>query len=131
MAKFKDSRDANLVVGAVLLITAMVVISVAVDSWIGKAAPYTQVEEINISSFSFTESNKIILIVENNGTAISEISKIWIDNEEQTFIANSTVIHPDECLELVIDYIYSNSTSYHFKILSERGNIYLFTIATF
>ncbi len=131
MAKFKDSRDANLVVGAVLLITAMVVISVAVDSWIGKAAPYAQAEEINISSFSFAESNRIILIVENNGTAISEISKIWINNAEQTFITNSTVIHPNECVELVIDYIYSNSTSYYFKILSERGTIYLFTVAAF
>ncbi len=131
MFKFKNSKDANLVVGAVLLIAVMVVISVAVDSWIGKAAPYTQMEEINISSCSFLEGNKIVLIVKNSGPFPSEIAEVWLNNQEQNFGANATMIRPEEFVELAIEYSYSNGTNYNFKIYSERGSTCLFTAAAF
>lgn len=127
MAKFKKIKDANLVVGAVLLIAVMVVVSVAVDACTGKPSRFFQPEELIISSFDFSNGNTINIVVENNGTVTSEIAEVWINNERQAFTANSTLIQPLDCVDLLISYAYSNGTNYHIKIVSEKGNTYLFT----
>ncbi|MBN1357489.1 hypothetical protein JW988_01845 [Candidatus Bathyarchaeota archaeon] len=130
MTKFRDSKDANLVVGAVLLIAVMVVVSVAVDTWTGKSSQVTQVEELNVCSFNFSNGNTITVLVENNGTAASEIAEVWINNSRQAFTANATTIHPKDYVNLSITYVYSNGTNYHFKMTTEKGNTYLFTATT-
>lgn len=127
MAHFRDSKDANLVIGAVLLIAVMVAVSVVVDAWAGKAAHSSQIEAFIISSFAFSSNNTISVVVENNGTLSSGIAEVWINNEKQTFTANSTIILPKHCINLSIVHPYSNGTNYNFKLLSERGNTYLFT----
>jgi len=132
MAQFKDSKDANLVVGAVLLIAVMVTVSVAVDTLAGKAAYSPQayspkVEELTVSSFIFADNNTINIVVENNGTNPSRITELWINNEAQTFTTNSTLIQPEDCAELSITYAYVNGANYHFKMTSEKGTTYLFT----
>ena len=127
MAHLKGNKEANLVIGAVLLIAVMVIVSVAVDAWTGKTAYSSQIEELTISSFAFSSNNTINMVVENNGTISSGITEIWINNEKQTFTANSTTIPTKDCIDLLIIYPYSNSTNYHFKLVSDRGNTYLFT----
>jgi hypothetical protein len=132
MAQFRDSKDANLVVGAVLLIAVMVAVSVAVDTLAGKTASSPQayspqVEELTVSSFTFTSNNTIKVVVENNGTAPSVIAEVWINNEPQTFTTNSTVIQPKDCTEISIPYAYINGANYYFKMTSEKGTTYLFT----
>jgi hypothetical protein len=127
MAKFRNSKDAKLVVGAVLLIAVMVVISVAVDACTGTPSRFFQPEELTISSFDFSNGNTIHVVVKNNGTVTSEIAEVWIDNERQAFTANSTLIQPIDCVDLLISYAYSNGTNCHIKIVSEKGSTYLFT----
>jgi hypothetical protein len=127
MAHFRRSKDANLVVGAVLLIAVMVAVSVAVDAWTGKTVYSSQVEELTVSSFTVSNGTSISVIVENNGTISSGIAEVWINNEKQTFTANSTIIPPKDCIDLSIVYTYSNGTNYHFKMISEKRSTYLFT----
>jgi hypothetical protein len=127
MPRFRDSKDANLLVGAVLLIAAMVVISIAVDAWTGNSHQFSQVEECTISSFTFSSDNTINVVVENNGTIPFQIAEVWINKQRQAFTENSTIIPPKECIDLSVSYTYSNGTTYNFKIISERGSIYLFT----
>ena len=127
MAHFRRSKDANLVVGAVLLIAVMVAVSVAVDAWTGKTVYSSQVEELTVSSFTVSNGTSISVIVENNGTISSGITEVWINNEKQTFTANSTIIPPKDYIDLAIVYTYSNGTNYHFKMISEKRSTYLFT----
>ncbi len=132
MAQFRDSKDANLVVGAVLLIAVMVTVSVAVDAWTGKTAhppqAYApQAENLTVSKFTFANNNTINMVVENNGKISAGISELWINNEPQTFTANSTLIHSNDYAELSMLYTYINGTNYHFNITTEKGNTYLFT----
>jgi hypothetical protein len=127
MPKSRNSRDANLVVGAVLLIAVMVVISVAVDACTGTTSRFFQPEELTISSFDFSNGNTINVVVENNGSVTSEIAEVWINNERQAFTSNSTLIQPKDCVDLLVSYAYSNGTNYHIKIVSEKGSTYLFT----
>jgi len=113
-----------------LLIAVMVAVSVAVDAWAGKAAHSSQIEELTVSGFNFASNNTITVVVENNGTVPSGIAEVWINNEKQTFTANSTMIPPKDCMNLSIVYAYSNDTNYHFKMISEKGSTYLFTATT-
>ena len=130
MAQFRDSKDANLVVGEVLLIAVLVVVSVAVDTWTGKSSQVSQIEELNVCSFTFSNGNTINVVVENNGTVTSEITEVWINNERQLFTSNSTTVHPKDSAELSITHTYANKTNYNFKLVSERGSTYLFTTTT-
>ncbi|TRO51496.1 hypothetical protein E2P61_06040 [Candidatus Bathyarchaeota archaeon] len=127
MAKFRNSKDANLVIGAVLLIAIMVVISVAVDACTGTPSRFFQPEELSISSIDFSNGSTINIVVKNNGTVTSEIEEVWINNQKEAFTTNSTLIQPVDCINLLISYAYSNGTNYHIKIVSEKGSSYLFT----
>jgi len=126
MTRFRDSKEANLVIGAVLFIAAMVVVSVAADAWTGNSHQLSQVEEFTVSSFTILTDNTISVVVENNGTIPFQIAEVWINKQRQEFTANSTIIPPKEFVNLSISYTYLDGTNCNFKIVSERGSIYLF-----
>jgi hypothetical protein len=129
MAHFgKNKKDMNLLIGAILLITVMVILSVAVDAIAGKTTQFSQIEELTISGVTFSSGNTIIVVVENDGTVPSKITAVWINNEQQTFTTNSAngIIPPKDCTDISILYAYSNGTNYNIKMVSERGNIHLF-----
>ena len=130
MQHFSKRKDANLVVGAVLLIAVMVAVSVAIDAWSGKTVHSAQTEEFTVSSFNFSNGTTITVTVENNGTITAGIAEVRINNEKQQFTENATIIQPCDCLTLSINYTYSNDTDYHFKLVSERGTTYFFTAAS-
>ena len=130
MAHFgKNKKDMNLLIGAILLITVMVILSLAVDAWAGKTTQFSQIEELTIFSVSFSSGNEITVVVENNGTVSSKITEVWINNEKQAFTTNSpnNLIPSKDRLDISIVYAYSNGTNYNIKMISERRNIHLFT----
>ena len=130
MVRFgKNKKDMNLLIGAILLITVMVILSVAVDAWAGKTTQFSQIEELTIYSVSFSSGNTITVVVENNGTVPSKITEVLINNEKQTFTTNSPneIIPPKDRLDISIVYAYSNGTNYNIKMVSERNNVHLFT----
>ena len=71
----KNIRDMNLVVGEVLLIASMIVLSVAVYTWVEKPAQCFQIFGFIASRFTFSNGNTITIFVENYGTVPSEIGK--------------------------------------------------------
>jgi len=127
MVRFRKRKDANLLVASVLLISVMVVVSVAVDALSGKTVQSTQIEELAVSSFTFSGGNMISIVLENNGTIPLGIAEVCIDNAKQQFTENSTTIQPNHCVNLSISYTYSDDTNYLFKLVTERGNTYFFT----
>jgi phosphopantetheine adenylyltransferase len=130
MVHFSKRKDANLLVASVLLISVMVVVSVAVDSLSGKTVQSTQIEKFTVSNFAFSSGNTISIVVENNGTIPLEIAEVCIDNAKQQFTENATIVQPNDYLNLSINFTYSNDTNYQFKLVTERGTTYLFTAAT-
>ena len=130
MQHLRKRKDSNLVVGAVLLIAVMVAVSVTVDALSGKTVHSAQTEKLAVSTFTFSNDNTINIVIENDGTIPTGIAEVCINNEKQQFTENSTIIQPNDCLNLIINYTYSNSTDYHFKLTSERGSTYFFTAAS-
>jgi hypothetical protein len=129
MQNFQNKKERNVVVGAVLLIAVMVVVSVVVDAWAGKTTQFSQMEELTVSSVTFSSGKTITVVVENNGTMSSVITELWINDQKQTFTVNSPdgVIPPQDSASISIFYAYSNVTNYHFKMISERETVQLFT----
>ena len=116
MAHLKDSKDTNLVVATVLFIAVLVAVSLVVDAWAGKTVhpeqAYTsEKEDLDVVSFTFATNNMVNVIIENNGTATSIIAEVWINNEQQTFTTNSTLIHPKDYAFISIRYVYANDTA--------------------
>jgi hypothetical protein len=133
MAHFsKNKKDMKLFAGSILFITVMVIFSVAVDAMEEKTTQNSQKEQLAISSVTFSNGNTITIVLENNGTATSQITEVWINNEKQTFTVNSTngAISPNKPTDIRIFYTYSNGTDYHVKMITARGNTYLFTATT-
>jgi hypothetical protein len=118
-----------LVVGSVLLIAVMVVVSVVVDAWAGKTSHFAQTEELAVMGVTFSSGNMTTVVVVNNGTGLSEIPEVWINSAKQTFTSNSTegFILPKNWIIISIFYTYLNGIDYDFKMVSERGTMYLFT----
>jgi len=94
-----------------------------------KTSQFVQVEDLTVLGITFSKGNTTTVVVGNDGTVPSEIAEVCINSARQTFTANSTngVILPKECIAISIFYAYLNGTDYNFKMVSERGNTYLFT----
>jgi hypothetical protein len=105
----------------------MVVISVAVSVFTGTHAnPSPLVEDLTVTSVTFSGGNTIHVIVNNSGTLDFAVSEVWVNDEKQAFTTNPSVgrIPPNGCMELSVAYVYVNETSYHIKIVSDRTNEY-------
>ena len=125
----KNRKDLNVVAASILFIAVMVLVSVAVDAWAGKPTQFSHIEELTVSSVTFSSGNTVTVVVENNGTMFSEITEVWINNEKHPFTANSTngMIPPKDSTSFSLLYTYSNGTNYHIKIVSAKGKIHLLT----
>jgi hypothetical protein len=124
----KKGQASNHLIASILLIVCMVVISLAVSVFTEgtHANPSPLVEDLTITSVTFSGGNTIHVVVNNSGTLDFVVSQVWIDNENQAFTTNSSVgrIPPNGCMELSVAYVYVNETSYHIKIVSDRTNEY-------
>jgi hypothetical protein len=123
----KKGQASNHLIASILLIVCMVVISLAVSVFSGTHAnPSPLLEDLTISSVTFSGGNTIHVVVNNSGTLDFVVSQVWIDNENQAFTTNSSVgrISPNEIVEILVPYVYVNETSYHIKIVSDRTNEY-------
>jgi hypothetical protein len=124
----KNGKAQNLLVASILFIVFMVVVSIAVNVLVEKQArqpPLT--EELRITSVAFSEGNTIDLVVQNSGIMDTAIAEVWINDEKQNFTTNPPIekLLPNASVHVSVTHPYSNGTSYHIKIVSNRRNVYL------
>ena len=123
----KKGQASNHLIASILLIVCMVVISLAVSMFSGTHAnPSPLVEDLTITSVTFSGGNTIHVVVNNSGTLDFAVAEVWIDNAKQAFITNPSIgrIHPNGSIVISVAYGYVNETSYHIKIVSDRTNEY-------
>jgi hypothetical protein len=128
MKSYKKKRSAsNHLAASILLIVFMVVISVAVSAFTGThAIPSPLVEDLTVTSVTFSGGNTIQVAANNSGTLDFAVAEVWINNEKQAFITNPSIgmIPPNGSIIISVAYGYVNETSYHIKIVSDRTNEY-------
>jgi flagellin-like protein len=133
----KRSRKAlSPVVASIILIAVTVAVSIAVAAWMGALTfSFTATEQINITNMTFqvgdATTGSIQIIANNTGTTAVTINEAWVNNGKiltantapnlpQSILANSG-------LALNITTSVTQGFSYQVKIISSKGNTFLYT----
>jgi P pilus assembly chaperone PapD len=123
----KKEQSLNLFAASILLIVLMVPASVAVNVLTEPQANKALLtERLTVSSVIFSGGSAIHLRVNNSGTLNFAVAEVWVNSERQAFTTNPAEgqMPPNGSMEISVSYAYVNGTSYHVKIVSDRGNEY-------
>jgi flagellin-like protein len=124
------------VVASIILIAVTVAVSIAVAAWMGALTfSFTATEQINITNMTFqtgtATTGSILIIANNTGTTTVTINEAWVNNAKiltantapnlaQSILANTG-------LALNITTSVSQGYSYQVKLVSSKGNAFLYT----
>ena len=133
--KIQRSRRAlSPVVASIILIAVTVAVSIAVAAWMGALTfSFTNTEQIKITSMTFHvgASGSILIIANNTGTSVVTINEAWV-NSAKIITTGTTPNLPQSIaantgLALNITTSVTNGYSYQVKLVSAKGNTFLYT----
>ncbi|MCW4010615.1 MAG: hypothetical protein NWF05_08350 [Candidatus Bathyarchaeota archaeon] len=132
----KNTKALSPVVASIILIAVTVAVSVAVAAWMGgMVVGQMETEELKITNCQFMESPAAVnLTVSNTGTTSVVIDQALVDNADQTFTiyAEDGVTTADSIPKnakgytVEIDFTAVSGNSYTMKLVSSKGNYYLY-----
>jgi flagellin-like protein len=131
----KRSRKAlSPVVASIILIAVTVAVSIAVAAWMGALTfSFTATEQVNITNMTFQTGTpgSILIIANNTGTTAVTMNEVWVNNGK-ILTANTAPNLPQSILAnaglaLNITTSVTNGFSYQVKIVSSKGNTFLYT----
>jgi flagellin-like protein len=117
------------VVASIILIAVTVAVSIAVAAWMGALTfSFTATEQVNITNMSFG-TGSILVIANNTGTTIVTVNEVWVNNVKQTTTTPSlpSNIGANAGLALNVTYAVSAGYNYQVKLVSSKGNQFLYT----
>jgi flagellin-like protein len=132
----KRSRKAlSPVVASIILIAVTVAVSIAVAAWMGALTfSFTATEQVNITNMTFQTGTpgSIQIVVNNTGTSAVTINEAWVNNVKQTtFVLPATglpaPIAANSGLIVNMTMNVNNGYSYQVKLVSAKGNAFLYT----
>jgi flagellin-like protein len=126
----KSKRALSPVVASIILIAVTVAVSIAVAAWMGAlTVGFMGTEELKITSMTF-DSGHIYVVANNTGTTPVTINDVWVNNAA---IAAGSVdgegvsIAANLGQEFTIDYTVVDGNNYQVKLVSSKGNTFLYT----
>jgi len=127
----KNVKALSPVVASIILIAVTVAVSIAVAAWMGALTfTFTNTEQIQVTNMEFIQSNTIIRVTMNNtGTSPVTINEVWVNNIKQT-TTTPTLSHnilANTGVALNITYTVLNGYNYQVKIVSAKGNQFLYS----
>jgi flagellin-like protein len=133
----KRSRKAlSPVVASIILIAVTVAVSIAVAAWMGALTfSFTSTEQINITNMNFDVTAKRISVTANNtGTTSVTINEAWVNSVKQTTVKDDTLADLPVTISANQGKIFnitlssmSAGYSYQVKLISSKGNTFLYT----
>jgi flagellin-like protein len=135
---YKRSRKAlSPVVASIILIAVTVAVSIAVAAWMGALTfSFTATEQVNITNMNFQTGDathgSIQVVVNNTGTSAVTINEAWVNNVKQgTFVLPASglpaSIAANTGLVINMTTAVANGYSYQVKLVSAKGNAFLYT----
>ena len=88
------------------------------------AIAFMGTEEIRITNVSFSDA-QISITARNTGSSPVTINELLISNNKQNFEAQT--IQPNESIEATVGYHWVSGTSYQFKLVSSKGNVFVYS----
>lgn len=127
----KNVKALSPVVASIILIAVTVAVSIAVAAWMGALTfTFTNTEQIQVTNMEFLESNTIIRVTLNNtGTSPVTMNEVWVNNIKQTATTPTLTqnILANTGLALNITYTIVNGNNYQVKLVSSKGNQFLYS----
>jgi flagellin-like protein len=124
------------VVASIILIAVTVAVSIAVAAWMGALTfSFTATEQVNITNMNFDVTNKRIIVTANNtGTTSVTINEAWVNSVKQTSVTDDLLANLPVTISANQGKVFnitltsmSQGYSYQVKIVSSKGNTFLYT----
>jgi flagellin-like protein len=125
----KSKRALSPVVASIILIAVTVAVSIAVAAWMGAlTVGFMGTEELKITSMTFS-TGAITLVANNTGTTPVTINDVWVNNELYTSSTTGVgvSIGANSGQQFVITYTVIDGNNYQVKLVSSKGNTFLYT----
>jgi flagellin-like protein len=128
MKNFRRSKKAlSPVVASIILIAVTVAVSIAVAAWMGALTiGFMGTEEVRITNVEFLSDTQAQVTAKNTGSIDVTLTEAYVGNG----VANATgltVITPGSEIDVIVDGTYVEGTSYQFKLVSSKGNPFVYT----
>jgi len=137
MKNFRRSKKAlSPVVASIILIAVTVAVSIAVAAWMGAlTVGFMQTEQLTITSVTFNgvsgAGTTVTMIANNTGTASVTINQVWVGTAQATFTSVPTsataAANSGMTLTVTLPAAWASGNNYAFKLISTKGNNYLYT----
>jgi flagellin-like protein len=128
LKNFKRSKRAlSPVVASIILIAVTVAVSIAVAAWMGAlVVGQMATEEAKITNVAFNELTSADITVANTGSSPITISEVYVGTD---LVSSGTAwtIEPGNQTTLNAVYQFSPGTAYQFKLITSKGNPFVFT----
>ncbi len=131
----KNTKALSPVVASIILIAVTVAVSIAVAAWMGALTiGFMGTEEIRVTNADFEAASPITyadIYVKNTGTAAVTIEEVYvnsdlIDDLDWTQTPAGSIEANSEAT-IRVSMTYADGSSYQFKLVSTKGNPFVFT----
>jgi flagellin-like protein len=128
MKNFRRSKKAlSPVVASIILIAVTVAVSIAVAAWMGALTiGFMGTEEVRITNVEFLSDTQAQVTAKNTGSIDVTLTEAYVGNNAAT-ASGLTVITPGQEIDVIVDGQYVSGTSYQFKLVSSKGNPFVYT----
>jgi flagellin-like protein len=132
----KNAKALSPVVASIILIAVTVAVSIAVAAWMGAlVVGNMNTEEVKITNAAFDSplAGDVTLTVRNTGSSAVVITDAYIGTVDETANSNlgatGTSIAPNDVItvEITPTTAFVNGQSYQFKLMSTKGNAFVYT----
>jgi flagellin-like protein len=131
MKNFRRSKKAlSPVVASIILIAVTVAVSIAVAAWMGALTiGFMATEEVKITNVQFaTDLSSATVTVKNTGSTAVTITEAYLGSVSYTI--TEVTIDPglaDNSIVISPTGGYTGGVSYQFKVVSSKGNPFVYT----
>ena len=128
MKNFRRSKKAlSPVVASIILIAVTVAVSIAVAAWMGALTiGFMGTEEVRITNVEFLSDTQAQVTAKNTGSIDVTLTEAYVGNNAAN-ATGLTVITPGQEIDVIVDGQYVSGTSYQFKLVSSKGNPFVYT----
>src|SRR4030067_1720572 len=125
----KNAKALSPVVASIILIAVTVAVSIEVAAWMGAlVVGQMATEELKISNVEFTAVDTAVLTVKNTGSTSVIVSESYIGSTSVTPTGTLTIL-PNESQDITLTSAtdFADGQSYQFKIVTAKGNPFVYT----
>jgi flagellin-like protein len=126
----KNTKALSPVVASIILIAVTVAVSIAVAAWMGALTiGFMGTEEVKITNVNFeADGTTATLSIKNTGASAVVISEAYVGTEGG--IITDVPLDPgqvDNTVQVIRADGYTSGTAYQFKVISQKGNPFVYT----